>query len=65
MPSSRTSDAGIDRVISFSTYDDGDGWSNDVLGYGTYFGWSQLAYFIYGMADQSGSFQAWNALPLQ
>jgi hypothetical protein len=44
--------------------DDGDGWSNDVLGYGTYFGWSQLAYFIYGMADQSGSFQGWNALPL-
>ncbi len=37
------------------------GGPDDVLGYATYFGWSQATYFIYGMADQSGNFQAWNA----
>lgn len=44
-----------------ANYDDNNGWSNDVLGYGTYFGWSQAAYFIYGMADQSGNYQTWNS----
>ncbi|HSG47281.1 MAG TPA: hypothetical protein VLA43_05610, partial [Longimicrobiales bacterium] len=45
-------------------YDDYGGWSQDVLGYGTYHGWSQMAYFIYGMADQSGNYQTWNAASL-
>ncbi len=45
--------------------DDDDGWANGVLGHGTFSGWSQMAYFIYGMADQSGNFQAWNALSLR
>jgi hypothetical protein len=54
-------DAGITEDLILRM-DDEDGWSNDVLGYGTYFGWSQMAYFIYGMADQSGNFQTWNAL---
>jgi len=56
-------DAGItDDLILFM--DDEHGWSNDVLGYSTYFGWSQLTYFIYGMADQSGNFQLWDSKSL-
>jgi len=49
-------DAGItsDLVVDM---DDLNGWSNDVLGYGTYSGWSQLGFFVYGMADQSGNYQ--------
>lgn len=45
--------------------DDNEGWGNEVLGYGTYSGWSQLGFFIYGMADQSGNFQRWNAAGLR
>jgi hypothetical protein len=56
-------DAGITEDLILHMDDEVD-WSNDVLGYGTYFGWSQMAYFIYGMADQSGNFQTWNALSL-
>lgn len=41
-----------------------NGWHNDVLGYGTYPGWSQLGFFIYGMADQSGSYQRWDGADL-
>ncbi len=56
-------DAGItEDYVPF--YDDYGGWSNDVLGYGSYPYWSQMAYFMYGMADQSGDFQAWNALSI-
>lgn len=56
-------DAGItDDFVMFM--DDDNGWNNDVLGYATYFGWSQMAYFIYGMADQSGNFQLWNSKSL-
>jgi hypothetical protein len=56
-------DAGIaaDLVLYM---DDDHGWSNDALGYGTYPTWSQLGFFVYGMADQSGSYQLWNARPL-
>lgn len=54
-------DAGItEDYVGF--YDSLDGWALDVLGYGTYSDWSQMAYFIYGMADQAGDFQAWEAL---
>lgn len=56
-------DAGITSDF-IANYDDYNGWSNDVLGYGTYFGWSQAAYFIWGMADQSGNYQKWNAASL-
>lgn len=56
-------DAGItdDLILNMDDY---NGWSNDVLGYATYFGWSQLAYFIYGMADQSENFQLWDSKSL-
>lgn len=34
-------------------------WTSDVVGYWTFAGWQQLTYFIHGMADQSGDYQAW------
>jgi hypothetical protein len=40
------------------------GWYNALLDYGSYFGWSQAAYPIYGMADQSGNYQLWNSTAL-
>lgn len=56
-------DAGItEDYVGY--YDPFDGWALDVVGYGTYSDWSQMAYFIYGMADQAGDFQAWEALGL-
>jgi hypothetical protein len=39
-------------------------WENFYLEYATYSPWSQLPYFMYGMADQSGAVAAWYALPL-
>ena len=56
-------DAGITSDF-FMVYDWNTGWEQAVLEYGTYYGWSQMAYFIYGMADQSGNFQLWNSTPL-
>jgi hypothetical protein len=43
-------------------YDDYGGWSMDVLGIGTDYGWGQMCYWIWGMADQAGDYQAWLAL---
>jgi hypothetical protein len=56
-------DAGIteDLLANYHYY---EGWRLDVLDFGTYSTWSQLAYFIHGMADQYGDFQAWEALDL-
>lgn len=56
-------DAGItdDFII---TYDWNAGWEMETMGYITYFGWSQLAYYVYGMADQSGDYQRWLNLSL-
>jgi hypothetical protein len=45
-------------------YDDDTYWHWDVGAYGTYFGWSQLSPFIYGMSDQSGNYQRWVAEPM-
>ncbi len=56
-------DAGITSTF-IANYDDYNGWSQDVWGYVTYPYWSQLAYFIYGMADQSGNYQLWNSTAL-
>lgn len=56
-------DAGIDADF-VAYYDDDTNWHWNVGDYGTDFGWSEMAYFVYGMADQSGDFQKWNALSL-
>lgn len=56
-------DAGITSTF-YANYDDANGWSQDAWGYGTYPYWSQAAYFIWGMADQSGNFQTWNGTAL-
>lgn len=53
-------DAGVTADLVMSM-DRNQGWPNEVLQYGTLSGWSQLAYFMYGMADQSGRYQTWNA----
>ncbi len=56
-------EAGItEDLVPF--YDDYNGWSLDIIGYGTYMNWSQLAYFMYGMADQAGDIARWRALGL-
>jgi hypothetical protein len=55
--------AGVDETLMLY-YDDYGGWSQDVIGYVTYPGWSQSSYFIWGMADQSGDYQRWLALSL-
>lgn len=39
------------------------GWENLFLGYSTYYRWTQLPYFMFGMADQSGAVAAWYTLP--
>ena len=45
-------------------YDDFGGWSLDVLWVGNHPGWGQEAYYMFGMADQSGDYQRWDALSL-
>lgn len=56
-------DAGL--TSSFVIEPDWDnGWYHSVLDYGQYPGWSQVAYWMYGMADQSGNYQRWLDLPL-
>ena len=39
-------------------------WYHAVVDYGTYPGWSELSYWMYGMADQSGNYQRWLALSI-
>lgn len=56
-------DAGITSDF-VANYDDDTNWHWDAGAYDTYFGWSEVAYFIWGMADQSGRFQQWNSLSL-
>ncbi len=41
-----------------------NGWENDGLYYGLAPGWSEAAYFVWGMADQSGNYQLWLNTPL-
>jgi hypothetical protein len=45
--------------------DPDNGWYNEVADLGTYPGWAQTPYWVLGMADQSGNYQAWLARPLE
>jgi len=56
-------DAGVqdDWDLDLNAY---DGWWNDVILYGTFRGWSQVANFVSGMADTSGNYQRWLEIPL-
>lgn len=56
-------DAGVTENFVVNM-DANNGWYNSVLDYGTYPGWSESPYFIYGMADQSGNYQAWLDVPI-
>jgi len=54
-------DAGIQDDFMMN-WDWDNGWYNMQLDYGVWPGWTQMAYFVYGMADQSGNYNAWLAL---
>lgn len=56
-------DAGITSDF-MAVWDWDNGWYNEALDYGAYYGWSQMPYFIYGMADQSGNYQLWDSKSL-
>jgi hypothetical protein len=56
-------DAGITDTY-IMTYDWDLGWEAVVMGYQAWYSWSQMAYYMYGMADQSGNYQEWLSLPL-
>jgi hypothetical protein len=56
-------DAGITSSFDMNM-DANNGWYMAVVDYGTYPGWSELSYFMYGMADQSGNYQRWLALSI-
>ncbi|UCC84028.1 MAG: hypothetical protein JSW46_03605, partial [Gemmatimonadota bacterium] len=60
-------DAGVDADFAMATthFDWGcDAWCNLMWDYFSYSAWQQLTYFILGMADQSGNYQAWLDLPV-
>ena len=41
-----------------------EGFETDVVNYWSFAAWQQLTYFIHGMADQSGDYQAWLQQPI-
>ena len=43
---------------------DANGWGQESLDYGGYDGWTEMSYYVYGMADQSGNYQRWLNTPL-
>lgn len=59
--------ADVDEGIQESWIMDMDatqGWRMAALEYGTRQDWAEEAYFIVGMADQSGSYQRWLSMPV-
>lgn len=56
-------DAGVTSDFT-QNMDANNDWYFAVVDYGTYPGWSESPYWIYGMADQSGNYQAWLALSI-
>ena len=56
-------DAGITSTWS-QKLDYNAGWYNGVMDIGSYQGWAEMAYWIYGMADQNGNYQRWLAQPI-
>jgi len=53
-------DAGIQEDF-IQNWDWDNGWYNEQLDYSTWPNWTQMGYWIWGMADQSGNYQAWLA----
>jgi len=41
-----------------------EGFETDMINYWSFAAWQQLSYFIHGMADQSGDYQAWLQQPI-
>lgn len=52
--------AGIQEDF-IQNWDWDNGWYNEQLDYSTWPNWTQMGYWIWGMADQSGNYQAWLA----
>ncbi|HEX6940030.1 MAG TPA: hypothetical protein VF158_11515 [Longimicrobiales bacterium] len=46
------------------TFDWDFDWYHGVIDYGNFDGWSQMNYFMLGMADTSGRYQEWLSLPV-
>jgi hypothetical protein len=57
-------DAGIQSTF-YQNMDANNDWYMAVVDYGTYPGWSEMSYWVYGMADQSGNFQKWLDLSIE
>ncbi len=55
--------AGIQEDF-IQTWDWDNGWYNGAVDYGTWPNWTQMGYWIWGMADQSGNYQAWLDTPI-
>lgn len=56
-------DAGLQATLT-QNMDWDSGWYYSLVDYGTWPSWSQISYWMYGMADQSGNYQEWLSLPL-
>jgi hypothetical protein len=56
-------DAGIQDDFMMHA-DPNAGWYLMALDYSVWPTWAQMAYWMYGMADQSGNYQEWLALPM-
>lgn len=58
--------AGIktDFIIPINGDDYTTPWTSDVINYLSFDAWQQPAYFIFGMADTSGTYQKWLARPV-
>ncbi len=57
----------IDAGITSSFIEDMDpnkGWYYETGDYSTAAGWSEIPYFVWGMADQSGNYQGWLSTPI-
>jgi hypothetical protein len=56
-------DAGVTSTFNMDM-DPNNDWYQEGMDYGTSSGWSELSYWVYGMADQSGNYQRWLALTI-
>lgn len=59
-------DAGVEEPFEMELTGmyDYSGWTSDALGYWSLAAWQQVNYYILGMADQSGDYQAWLSQPI-
>lgn len=56
-------DAGVTEDFMYNAFNS-QGWFNGAVYYAQYDGWSEVPYFVWGMADQSDNYQTWLDLSL-